>query len=300
VAEIATAVDAAAELYALPLDQFTAARNELAARLKKAKQPREADAIRKLAKPSLTAWALDQVAHRQPALVERLLDAGEALRQAQQGLLAGQNAAAFRQATEEQKVAIQKVVEAASDCLQEDGHTVSKTTQDRLESTLRAAAADPQHGELLRRGTLAEDLNPAGFGGLEGAFGDAFAGFGAAPPRARPAVHSREPASEEPDIGSDVLQARAAIATLKRQLEVLRAHSADAEREAAASRQAAHKADLAANAARRVLEDAEHQAEDARGRQEAAAQALEYVRREIDQTADDLAEAEQNLDRIAP
>ncbi|MBV8087572.1 MAG: hypothetical protein JO247_22410 [Chloroflexi bacterium] len=284
--------DAAAELYALPLDQFTAARNELAARLKKAKQPREAEAIRKLPKPSLTAWALDQVARAEPALIERLIEAGEALRQAQQALVAGQNAAGFRAATDAQKAAIQKVVEAACKRLATDGHPVSKTTEDRLELTLRAASADPEQGDLLRRGVLAEDLNPAGFGGFDAAFGS----FAAPPaPHGGAKPVPRKPAGEPSEPSSELLNARSEVADLKRHIEALRQQSADAEGEAAAARQGAHKAELAVNAARRALEDAERDAEAARQRQQAATEALNDLRQQIDEASDQLADAEQRL-----
>jgi len=45
------------ELYALPLDEFTAARNELAKALRAEGKREEADAVKALAKPSVTAWA---------------------------------------------------------------------------------------------------------------------------------------------------------------------------------------------------------------------------------------------------
>ncbi|MFL5711221.1 MAG: hypothetical protein ACJ77W_04985, partial [Chloroflexota bacterium] len=63
------------ELYGKPLEDFTKARNDLAARLKRAHQAEAADAIRALKKPSLAAWSANQLARREPELVRELLDA---------------------------------------------------------------------------------------------------------------------------------------------------------------------------------------------------------------------------------
>src|SRR5437868_1681168 len=77
------------ELYALPLDEFTKARNDLAARLKKAHQAELADAVRGLKKPSTIAWAANRLARDEPKQVDALLQAAEALRDAQQRALGG-------------------------------------------------------------------------------------------------------------------------------------------------------------------------------------------------------------------
>ena len=52
-------------LYALPLDEFTARRNELAKRLKKEGEGEAADEVASLVKPSVPAWTINQLARRQ-------------------------------------------------------------------------------------------------------------------------------------------------------------------------------------------------------------------------------------------
>jgi len=292
--------DAAAELYKLPLDDFTRARNELAAKLKKDKRGADAEENRKLPKPSITAWALDQVASGSPKLVERLLETGEALGKAQRALLAGKDPKAFREATNEQRRAIGAVVEAAAKVLEEHGHPVNKTTADRLDATLRAAAADPEEGELLRRGVLARDLDPSGFGGLEAALG---ASLGAAPIPFPERRASREPAPAAPPASDEgragrLQEGREAVAGLKRRLQELRQRSAEAESEAAAARQAAHKADQAVRTAERALAEAREAAEKAHDKQAEAAEELDQLRGQIDETADALAKAEEELEQL--
>src|SRR5262245_66154805 len=48
-------------LFSLPLAEFTAARNALATRLKKAGSPDEAEQVKALAKPPLSAWVVNQL-----------------------------------------------------------------------------------------------------------------------------------------------------------------------------------------------------------------------------------------------
>ena len=73
-------------LYAMPLDAFTKARNDLAARLKKAHQEEAAAAVRALRKPSVVAGAANALARSEPKLVASLLQAGDHLRDVQQPL----------------------------------------------------------------------------------------------------------------------------------------------------------------------------------------------------------------------
>ena len=54
------------QLFALPLDEFTAARNELARRLKQDGDAEAAEGVRGLAKPTVAAWAVNQLARREP------------------------------------------------------------------------------------------------------------------------------------------------------------------------------------------------------------------------------------------
>src|ERR1051326_4747525 len=81
------------ELYARPLDEFTKARNDLAARLRKAHQSDAAAEIHALKKPSVVAWTANMLARAHPDLVGELLAAGEHLRQVQQKSLGGSGGA---------------------------------------------------------------------------------------------------------------------------------------------------------------------------------------------------------------
>src|SRR5436190_535362 len=70
-------------LFQLPLDQFTAAKNALAAQLKKSGHRDAAARVKGLSKPPVSAWAVNQLFwnHRKP--YDRLMDSGQRFREAQ-------------------------------------------------------------------------------------------------------------------------------------------------------------------------------------------------------------------------
>ena len=79
------------QLYALPLSEFTAARNARAKALKP-KDPELAAAVAALPKPSVAAGALNELVHEDPSEVRALVQSGKRLRQAQEAAVAGKKA----------------------------------------------------------------------------------------------------------------------------------------------------------------------------------------------------------------
>ena len=66
-------------LYKRPLSEFTSSRNALAKTL----GPSEAERVKRLAKPALVPWVVNQVFWQARSIYERLLTSGAALRRAQ-------------------------------------------------------------------------------------------------------------------------------------------------------------------------------------------------------------------------
>lgn len=152
-------------LYALPAAAFTRARNDLAARLKRAHQLELSNEVRQLKKPSIVAACANQLARDKPDLVGGLLEAADELLRAQQRALAGDASAAdVVEATATERDAMRALVTAARPLL---GARATPAALDRLGQTLRAAAADAEKRLLLARGRLTEELQSVGFGGLE-------------------------------------------------------------------------------------------------------------------------------------
>lgn len=125
------------DLYQLPLDEFTAARNKLA------KESGDA-AVAKLKKPSKSAWALNQSARSQRGDVGRLLHAADRVR-----------AGGGRAALDDLRTAEADVRRAA----ESHGGRVNEVNH-----LLAAAAADPDIGDRLRRGVLTGDEEAGGLG----------------------------------------------------------------------------------------------------------------------------------------
>jgi hypothetical protein len=153
------------ELFQLPLDAFTAARNALAARLKKAGRLEEAERVRTLGKPPVSAWAVNQVywRHRQP--FDRLIASGERFRKAQAAQLAG-NAADLKASLDDRREALLELSKLAAGVLRESGHTPSSELMRRVNTTLEALATYGAHPDAAERGRLTDDLAPPGFEAL--------------------------------------------------------------------------------------------------------------------------------------
>jgi hypothetical protein len=138
--------DVADRLYALPLEEFTRARNEAATELRKAGRREEADAVKALRKPTATAGALNRLVREHRSEVEAFLAAAAELRDAQFGGKGDLGAA-----TKRERDALTKLVRAGG----------SKVRQ-----SLEAAAVDDEAAEQLLEGRLTEELEPRGFGTL--------------------------------------------------------------------------------------------------------------------------------------
>jgi hypothetical protein len=152
-------------LYALPLEEFTQARNSLASRLKKAHQSEAADAIRALKKPTVVAWAANRLAREEPREVTMLLEAGERLRDAQQRALGGKaRPEDVNDAAAAEREAVRTLLASGRALL---GDRATPSLLDRLGQTLRAASVDSEGRKLLERGRLTEELKAVGFGPLE-------------------------------------------------------------------------------------------------------------------------------------
>ena len=186
------------ELYGLPLDEFTAARNAAAAALRKEGRRPEADELKALPKPNAAAWALNQLSRRNERLLTAFLKAAAALRDAQ---FAGRGD--LKAATAKQRAALNELLGEAE---AELGPSASKENVARVRQSLEAAAVDDDAAAALRSGRLAKELEPAGFGSL----------LAHAP--AAPAGRSAAPAKPKPDAAA-IARARRAVERAQQRLE---------------------------------------------------------------------------------
>jgi hypothetical protein len=226
-------------LYALPLGEFVAARNDLAKKLRTAGEREAADEVKALAKPSVSAWAVNQLAREERGGVGALLAAGERLRDAQASVLAGGSPGELRDASEAERAAVSTLVRAAERLLAAAGHAPAETTLARVGETLRAAAVDEEGRELLARGRVTRDRDATGFGPVPAAL----------PPRAGDA--GRDGADDKRR-----KRAETKLRELRGEVSELTASLRDAERRAEDARRVADTAGKAVTRERAQLEKA--------------------------------------------
>jgi hypothetical protein len=155
------------ELYGLPLERFTEERNALVKTLRREGRRDEAAEVSKLRKPSVAAWAVNQLVRTQRRDVASLFEAGDALREAQFQLLGGHGKAdALRDAVEAERAAVDQLTERARGLLSSEGHELTSATLERVSETLNAAALDEDLRTRVRDGCLVRELHHVGLGGL--------------------------------------------------------------------------------------------------------------------------------------
>jgi hypothetical protein len=267
------------DLYGLPLDAFIPERGALVKALRADKRRDEAAAVAALRKPSVAAWAVNQLVRSQPGAIGELFDAGDELRDAQARLLDGSgDGRALRAAGERERTAVDELVQAARGLLSTEGHELSPAVVERVADTLHAAALNEDAREQVREGRLERELRHIGLGLGEEADPFAVAPPARAKPRATPAAGRR---AGPPPAPPAKRQAKAAPKPAATSAEERRAAREQAkrdreereglERERAQARKAARVEEAAA---KRRAERAGHALKVAEERRERAAQAL--------------------------
>jgi hypothetical protein len=146
------------DLYRLALPEFTGARNALAKTVSK----EEAKLVKRLAKPTTSAWAANQVYWRARPLYDQLLRAGVELRAAQLAALQGRDKN-VRPRSDAHRKALSEAVAEATRLAAEQG---VRAGSDELTRMFEAVSLVPEHPE--RPGRLTEAHRLTGFEGLQG------------------------------------------------------------------------------------------------------------------------------------
>ena len=146
------------DLYRGPLSEFTASRNALVKTMRGA----DASRIRKLAKPTSVAWAVNQVYWNARRLYDQLLKSGERVRKSQIAALEGKKAD-VRDASDAHRRAIADAVKEAQRLAAAAGSQPGADALMRTFEALSLAAEPPEPP-----GRLTKELQPAGFEALTG------------------------------------------------------------------------------------------------------------------------------------
>lgn len=254
--DIERAID---ELYAGPLEEFTAARNRLAAGLRERGDGAGAARVKALKKPNLPAWAINRLARSHRADLSSLFTTGEQLRASTGTVLRGRgDPDEVRGISAKEREQVTALVAEALSMLEQEGHAVTATHRERIADTLYATASDPETRALVEGGRLVADERRVGFG--DGA------------PDLAVVAGTPEAREEAPDPAERERARRRERLSVK-----LRAHEEDAARLADEAEEAERRARDAAGA----LERLEVEAARARGRAERAAERLEGTKRDL-------------------
>ncbi len=290
------------ELYGLPLERFVPERTALARELRSGGRREEAAEVAGLRKPSVAAWAVNQLVRTQRRALDDLLAAGDALRETQAELLAGRgDARALRGAGERERDAVDGLMQAARGLLSSDGHGLSPATLDLVAGTLRAAALDDDAREQVQAGRLERELTHVGFG--DGQSGGLSAPAGKGPGRRSRAAAGTQAKGRAATAPQATPSAKTDDKAGKRAEAETRAEAKRAEREHKAAVKAARAAESPrlggrAAAADRALRAAEKRRDQAAAALEAAEDELAQARAEAETAHEAHAQAQARLKEL--
>jgi hypothetical protein len=151
------------ELYGLSPAEFTAARDEQARAAKAAGRREDAAAIRRLARPTTSAWLVNQLSREAADGLGRLFEVADALQEAQR-TLAGDR---IRELSAQRRHVVTELLPVAADVADRAGQPASPAVLEEVRATLEAAVADNGARDAVRSGRLTRALAYAGLGEVD-------------------------------------------------------------------------------------------------------------------------------------
>ena len=269
------------QLYGLPLDQFVAERGALVKALRADGDRGQAAEVAALRKPSVAAWAVNQLVRTQRRAVDDLFAAGDTLRDVQAEVMAGrQDARALRDAAGDERAAVDALVQSARGLLTADGDGLSPSVIDRVADTLHAAALDDDARGAVDEGRLERELRHVGLGA------GGLVAPGPAKRSARPeqghAAKPRDRGKRDDDAAQPRTDAKRAARERADARRAARSAEADARREADRAARALKIAQERRERAAEALTDAEEELADATSQAAAAVEAHRQAREKFD------------------
>ena len=151
-------------LFILPLAQFTDARNMLAARLKKEGRRNEAERVKMLSKPSVSAWTVNQLYWNHREALDQLIATGKRLRPAQSSRPG--KGTGMRDSLDARRDAVNQLSDLATEVLEDAGHNPTQEMMRRIVTTIEAMAAYALLPDGPTPGRLTADVDPPSFESL--------------------------------------------------------------------------------------------------------------------------------------
>jgi hypothetical protein len=153
----------AGQLYGLPPAEFTAARDDRAGQARAAGDREAAAQIRKLTRPTLSAWLVNQLVRASGPLMSRLFQLGQSLHDAQREL----DGDRLRELAVQRRQVIAELMPEASRVAAAAGVAVSGSALDEVRATLEAALADADARAAVSAGQLTRPISYAGLGEVD-------------------------------------------------------------------------------------------------------------------------------------
>ena len=120
--------------------------------------------MKALSKPSVPAWAVNQVRRDRPDDVRRLLDVTDELHRVYAGLASAGARERLAEAASMQRELIGSLVRCAGELLDAAGHSPSDATLTKVADTLRAGALDEELRQQIADGRVVKEQRAAGLG----------------------------------------------------------------------------------------------------------------------------------------
>src|SRR5688572_2389603 len=146
-------------LFKIPLTEFIGRRKKLAAQLKKDGNADEAERVKALTKPPVSAWTVNQLYWTRREAFDELLATGQRFRKAQ---TAGKMVN-MREALDGRREALSQLSDLATEILHDAGHKPSLDTLRRITTTLEALSSYESLSDGPTPGRLTQDIDPPGF-----------------------------------------------------------------------------------------------------------------------------------------
>ena len=293
-------------LYRLPLAEFTAGRNKLAARLKQGGRPNEADFVKALVKPSITAWAVNQLYWKHRDSFDRLIATGERFRQAQSSSLV-RKVADIRGALDARREALSHLSDLATALLRDAGNNPTPDAIRRITASLEAMSVYASTPETPRPGRLTHDVDPPGFESLASLIpGAGMSQRTKEPARVtqskgsgRDATSTRRKAESAADVRQLEEVRQAKIATAKVSLQEAKGLLIEARSRSQTLEAAQKKAYEEAKDAEKQRREAEKRFEKATAESEEAARHAQSVAAEVRQATKAVADAKHTVEKAS-
>lgn len=291
------------ELFKLPLSEFTGARNALASRLKQSGRANDGVIVKALPKPSISAWAVNQLYWQHRVEFERLVKVGQRLQQLQTSGIAGK-VANIRASLDERREALAHLSDLATSLLRGAGHNPTLDTIRRVTTTLEALSSYGSLDAGPTPGRLTGDVDPPGFESLASLMPGARTATRITPPqRLGTQAPQKSPPSSDiqkkrqleetrrariADAKVAVQNARKSLAEARAIVERLEAAQRKANSDAKEAEQERRKLEQRLKQARAASEETAHRARSIADEAREAAKAVEEANRAVSKASKEL------------